>query len=134
MNKNVPEFTKMVADHMEKGFLENIIDMFKYDSDLYEILPHLISDERIVVRIGTTALVESLNEEDNENVTKAVPHLIPLLKNNSANIRGDSASLLGLIAKEDIISDLKPLLEDDNHDVRILAKEAIEEIQKRLCN
>jgi HEAT repeat protein len=131
MNNNDPEFIKMVADHMEKGYLENIIDMFKYDTALYEILPHLVSDERIVVRIGTTALIESLNEVDKENVTRAVPHLISLLKNEDPNVRGDSVSLIGLIANEDVTEEIKPLLDDDNPNVKILAEEAIVEIEKR---
>jgi HEAT repeat protein len=132
MQNSDPEFIKMVADHMEKGYLENIIDMFKYDPALYEILPHLISDERIVVRIGTTALIESLNEDDTENVTNAVPYLIQLLKHEDPNVRGDSASLLGLIANEDVTEEIKPLLDDDNPNVRLLAEEAIEEMQERL--
>jgi HEAT repeat protein len=129
---NDTEFIKMVADHMENGFLENIIDMFKYDAALYEILPHLISDERIVVRIGTTALIESLNETDKENVTRAIPHLISLLKDEDPNIRGDSVSLLGLIANVDITEEIKLLLDDDNPNVKLLAEEAIEEIRERL--
>ncbi len=119
---------------MEKGFLENIIDMFKYDTALYEILPHLISDERIVVRIGTTALIESLNEIDKENVIRAVPYLIPLLKHDDPNIRGDSVSLIGLIANENVIEEIKPLLDDDNPNVKLLAEEAIEEIKERLTS
>ncbi len=132
INNNDPEFIKMVADHMEKGYLENIIDMFKYDTALYEILPHLISDERIVVRIGTTALIESLNEDDKENVIRAVPHLIRLLKHADPNVRGDSVSLIGLIANEDVTEEISPLLDDDNPNVKMLAEEAIVDIENRL--
>lgn len=125
------DFIAMVADHMDKGFLENIIDMFKYDGTLYSILPALIKDERIAVRIGTTALMESLAEEDPENVQKAIPALLPLLSDDDPNARGDTANILGIIAREDITNALKPLLEDKNPDVRLIAEEALEDIQRR---
>ncbi len=122
----------MVADHMEQGFLENIVDMFKHDTTLYAILPHLLTDERIVVRIGATALIESLQEEDGDNVVKAVPYLLALLNHENPNVRGDSVNLVGLIATKDITGEIQPLLDDDNPNVKMLAEEAIREIQERL--
>jgi len=125
------DFIDMVADHMDKGFLENIIDMFKYDVTLYSILPNLIKDERIAVRIGTTALMESLAEQETENVQKAIPVLLPLLSDDDPNARGDTANILGIIAREDISEKLTPLLEDENPNVRLIAKEALEDVQKK---
>lgn len=52
--------TDMILDHMDKGFLENIIDMFKKDETLYPVLISMLRDERMRVRIGATALVEEL--------------------------------------------------------------------------
>jgi len=129
---NDQEFMNMVADYMEKGFLDNIIDMFKHDESLYGIIPHLLSDERLRVRLGTTALLETLNGEDGEKVQKALPHLIGLLKHPDPNVRGDSVSLIGVIARSDVTEELEPLLSDANPDVRMLAKEAIEDIKKRI--
>jgi len=135
MTENNPlhndDFIDMVADHMDKGFLENIIDMFKYDVTLYSILPNLIKDERIAVRIGTTALMESLAEQEAENVQKAIPVLLPLLFDDDPNARGDTANILGIIAREDISEKLTPLLEDENPNVRLIAKEALEDVQKK---
>jgi len=135
MTENNPlhndDFIDMVADHMDKGFLENIIDMFKYDVTLYSILPNLIKDERIAVRIGTTALMESLAEQEAENVQKAIPVLLPLLFDDDPNARGDTANILGIIAREDISEKLTPLLEDENPNVRLIAKEALEDGQKK---
>ncbi|GBD98819.1 hypothetical protein BMS3Abin07_00846 [bacterium BMS3Abin07] len=122
----------MVAGHMQNGFLENIIDMFKHDPALYSMLPHLIADERLVVRIGTTALIETLNEEDRNNVQKAVPLLMPLLLHGNPNIRGDVANILGIISDSDISGSMEPLLHDNNVHVRVIAKEAIEEIKERI--
>ena len=50
----------LIADHMENGFLENIVDMFMHDSSLYKLTGSLIQDERVRVRIGITALMEEL--------------------------------------------------------------------------
>jgi len=36
----------MIADFMQKGFLENMIDMFKHDTSLYSITGDLLRDER----------------------------------------------------------------------------------------
>ncbi len=33
----------LIADHMESGFLENIIDMFRHDKSLYPLIGELIS-------------------------------------------------------------------------------------------
>ena len=126
-----PEFIRMIADHMEKGFLENIVDMFKHDPSLFAIISDLITDERIRVRLGATALIEILNEEDRENAQEAIPSLLPLLVHREPNVRGDTAYLLGLIAGKDITEKLDLLLEDDNMNVRMIAEEAVEEIRKR---
>jgi len=125
------EFITMVADHMDNGFLENIIDMFKHDGTLYLILPDLIKDERIAVRIGTTALMETLSEEDRKHVHAAIPILLPLLQDSDPNVRGDTANILGLISGLDVIDKLVILLSDDNPNVRMIAEEAIEDIKKR---
>ena len=54
------ELKTMIADYMEKGFLENIIDMFKHDKTLYLFIGELMTDERVRVRLGMSALVETL--------------------------------------------------------------------------
>lgn len=119
----------MIADYMENGFLDNIIDMFKHDKNLYEYIGDLITDERMRVRIGVTALVETLKKEDPENVIKAIPFILPLLKNQNPVPRGDAAYLLGMIGHIDAIPSLKEIVKDEDVNVRTIAKEAIEEIE-----
>jgi HEAT repeat protein len=118
----------MLADYMENGLLDNIIDMFKHDQSLYAYIGDLIADERIRVRIGATALVESLRKEDPENVNKAIPHLLPLLKAETPVIRGDAAYLLGIIGNRDVVPFLNEIINDADTNVRIIAEEAIEDI------
>lgn len=121
----------MIADYLENGFLENIIDMFKYDKSLYAYIGDLMQDERIRVRLGVSALIETLQREDSVNVIQTIPSILPLLKNQNPMIRGDAAYLLGIIGQQDTIPFLHETMIDENTDVRIIAQEAIEEIQSK---
>ncbi len=130
-NTQQQDLKKMIADYMEAGMLDNIIDMFKYDSSLYDYIGYLLTDERMRVRIGTTALLETLSSEDPENSKKALPQVISLLKNSDPVLRGDAAYLLGTIGDEKVIPHLQELLNDENENVRIIATEAIQDIESR---
>jgi HEAT repeat protein len=128
VKKESDDLKTMLADYMENGLLDNIIDMFKHDQSLYAFVGDLITDERIRVRIGATALVESLRKEDPENIAKAVPPLLPLLKAESPVIRGDAAYLLGVIGNRDVVPFLNEIIGDADMNVRMIAREAIEDI------
>ena len=123
------EMKKMIADYMENGFLDNIVDMFKHDRSLYEFIGDLMTDERMRVRIGVTALIETLKRDDSENIPKAIPYILPLLKDKNPVIRGDAAYLLDLIGDKGAIPFLKELINDEDSNVKIIAKEAIEDIK-----
>jgi len=118
----------MIADHMENGFLENIIDMFKHDNSLYLLLGDLLGDERMRVRIGTVALVETLVEEKVEHLQSAIPAVAKLLKDSNATIRGDAAYVLGIIGHSNALPFLKEVSGDEHQMVRKTVIEAIEEI------
>lgn len=128
---NPADLVQLIADHMENGFLENIIDMFRHDSNLYQLIADLIQDERVRVRIGITALMEELKKLDAENISGAVPVLLPLLDHAEPFVRGDSANLLGIIGDRNTLSYLEKMLADENENVRLIAKEAIEEIHQQ---
>lgn len=128
---NPADLVQLIADHMENGFLENIIDMFRHDSNLYQLIADLIQDERVRVRIGITALMEELKKLDAENISGAVPVLLPLLDHAEPFVRGDSANLLGIIGDRNTLSYLEKVLADENENVRLIAKEAIEEIHQQ---
>ena len=121
----------LIADHMENGFLENIIDMFRHDSGLYPLISSLIQDERVRVRVGITALMEELKKLDTVNISGALPGLLPLLSSTEPFVRGDAANLLGIIGDNRALASLGKLLEDGNADVRLIANEAIEEIHQQ---
>jgi len=119
----------MIADYMEKGFLENIIDMFKHDKGLYPLIGELMTDERMRVRLGISALVETLAKEDRNTIAAAIPGIADLLRNENPTIRGDAAYLLGIIGQREVIPFLAEAADDDNPGVRQIVREAIEEIR-----
>lgn len=122
---------KIISDYMEKGFLENIIDMFRHDKGHYSLLGELLGDERSRVRIGVVALVETLLTEDSEYIIKAVPDIADLLNDSNPTIRGDAAYLLGIIGHSCALKSLEDVASDDNEMVRETVREAIEEINNR---
>ena len=119
---------KLIAEHMENGFLENIIDMFKHDRGLYSIVPDLMSDERSRVRIGTVALIESLKDTHVDEVSALVKDIAGLLKNENPAVRADTAYLLGVIGHEDAVEYLKDALDEKVEPVRQVIVETIEEL------
>ena len=127
---NPADLVQLIADHMENGFLENIIDMFRHDNSLYKLIAGLIQDERVRVRIGITALMEELKKLDPENISGAIANLLPLLDHAEPFVRGDSANLLGIIGDRNTLSYLEKMLADENENVRLIAKEAIEEMHQ----
>jgi len=122
---------KLIADYMENGFLDNIVDMFTHDKNLYPVIGELLADERSRVRLGTVALVEILIEKEKDNIVKAIPGIAQVLKNPNPTIRGDAAYLLGIIGHNDSIPFLTEALNDENELVRQTVKESLEEIKKK---
>jgi HEAT repeat protein len=125
------DMQKMLADYMENGLLDNIIDMFKYDKTLYGYIPGLMMDERLRVRIGTIALLEALENEDAENRGEAIHYLIPLLQNDNQLVRGDAAYILGLIGSMETVPFLEAILDSQDPNVRTIVQEAIQDIRSR---
>ncbi|MGO9611543.1 MAG: HEAT repeat domain-containing protein [Dissulfurispiraceae bacterium] len=126
------ELKAMILDYMEKGFLDNIIDMFKHDEGLYPFIIDMIRDERVRVRLGGTALVEELSRLKQRTLVHLIPILASHLTDKNPTIRGDSANLLGIIRHKDALPFLVSAQEDENANVREIVKEAIDEIESPL--
>jgi HEAT repeat protein len=131
LNIGPPDMRRMIADYMEKGYLENIIDMFKHDENMYAYVGDLIKDERLIVRIGVSALLDTLKEEDAKHISKAIPYILPLLKDANPVVRSDAVYFLGMIGGRDVLSFLIETANDRDENVRVIAKEAIEEIEAK---
>lgn len=118
----------MVLDYMEKGFLENIIDMFRRDETLYPLIIDMITDDRLRVRLGATALVEELARERPAPLVRLIPGIAALLKDANPTVRGDGANLLDIIGHRDALPFLAEAAEDSDRTVREIAQEAIAKI------
>lgn len=123
------ELRGMVLDYMEKGFLENIIDMFTHDETLFPLVVDMIRDERMRVRLGATALVEELAPKKQQPFVKLIPDIGALLKSPNPVVRGDGAHILGLIKHRDALPYLLAAREDADRNVREIVVDAIEEIK-----
>lgn len=115
----------MLIEYMGKGFLENIIAMFKQDGSLYRFIADMLGDENLRVRLGATALVEELAGDHGEELKAAVPGIIELLKHENPTIRGDAASVLGTIKDPSSAEALRACLHDSHPGVREVAHDAL---------
>jgi HEAT repeat protein len=117
-----------IASFLEDGLLENLVILFRSEPSLYPLLAELLSDERMGVRLGTSALVESLAEEDPGGSGRAVEAFLPLLAHENPVVRGDAAYLLGILGRREALDGLRALGADENADVRDAVDEALERI------
>ena len=119
------ELKTMVLNYMEKGFLENIIDMFKHDESLFPLIIDMIKDERVRVRLGATALAEEFAKQKPEPLILLIPDIAGLLEDENPTIRGDAANLLEIINHKDALPFLLSAENDADSNVRKIVKEAI---------
>ncbi len=122
------EMKTMLIDYMGKGFLDNIIALFRQDPEVYRHIADMLGDDNIRVRLGVTALVEELAREQRRELQSAVPGVVALLKHENPTIRGDAASVLGIIKDKGSAGALRECLEDSHPGVREAARDALEEI------
>jgi HEAT repeat protein len=122
------EMRAMLIEYMGKGFLDNIIAMFRQDRSLYRFVADMLGDEQVRVRLGATALVEELVGEQREGLNAAVPGLIALLKHENPTIRGDVLSVLGIIKARTARAAVEDCLTDVHAGVREAAQEALDAI------
>lgn len=121
---------KMLRDHMENGFLENIVDMFRHDPALWGAVPEMISDERSRVRIGTIALMETLREEQKTEALKTLPLVALKLHHKEPTIRGDVVYLLSVLGLPEAAPFLEAaLIEEKNPAVRAEMEETLTELK-----
>jgi HEAT repeat protein len=123
------ELHALLIEYMGKGFLENIIALMKQDPPTARFIPAMLSSEALVVRLGTTALVEELAKGHQHILSAAVPGLLELLNDANATVRGDAANALGIIGDRSAVGRLRVLEEDANPVVREIAREAVQEIE-----
>jgi HEAT repeat protein len=125
---NDSEMQSMLIDYMGRGFLENIVALFRQDASLYRFIAGMLGDDNLRVRLGATALVEELARESREELESAVPGIISLLGHDNPTIRGDAVFVLGIIGGREAYEALQTCLQDGHAGVREAAREALEEM------
>ncbi len=116
---------QVIRDFLEMGHADNIIAMFKEDSNLFAWTGELLRDERFVVRLGMVLVFEELAAIDHKEIRLAIPALAPLLEAGvPAYIRGEAVTILGIIGTIKALRLLGPLQNDPDPQVR----EIIEDI------
>jgi len=125
---NDDEMKAMLVEYMGRGFLDNIAALFRQEPSLCRLIPDLLGQESLHVRLGTVALVEELVTSHGEAVRAAVPGLVELLKHENPTIRGDAASVLGTIGDPSAITGLEAGMTDAHPGVREAVQDALSEI------
>jgi len=119
------ELIKIIADFIEMGHIENIVAMFKQEKEYYQYTGDLIRDERYMVRIGMAVLFEQLAEIRRNDLSLAIPSLMPVLDEKTPYMRGDAATLLGIIGTEEAIKHIHRLINDPDPQVQEIVKDIL---------
>jgi HEAT repeat protein len=127
MNKKIDyDILQVIGDFLELGHVENIVAMFKQDKSLYNLSGDLLRDERFAVRLGTAVLFEELHLIQPQNIPLAIPSLLPLLQEQNPLLRGEAATILGIIDTNDAREPLAGLLNDPDSQVREIVTDILQ--------
>ena len=92
--------------------------MFKQDTSLYNLAGDLLRDKRYAVRLGVAVLFEELAMVRPEEVSLAIPSLLPFLEEQDPFLRGEAATILGIIGSRAALRHLSKLGNDRDPQVR----------------
>lgn len=115
----------VIADFLAMGHVENIVAMFRQDQRLFDWTGHLLTDNRLSVRLGVSVLFEHLVGLCPEKMPLAVPSLARQLDHPTDWVRGEAASVLAIIGSEEALSLVHPLLNDPSPQVREVAHDIL---------
>jgi len=119
------EIIKTIADFIEMGHIENIVAMFKQEREYYQFSGELIKDERFIVRMGMAVLFEQLADTQKNDLPLAIPSLIRVLDEKTPYMRGDAATLLGIIGTDEAKKHVRFLLNDSDPQVQEIANDIL---------
>jgi HEAT repeat protein len=120
------ELLEVIADFLDMGHVDNIIAMFRQDPRYYSWTGRLLTDERFAVRLGVSVLFEHLKALSPNQLPLAIPSLSEQLTHPVDWVRGEAASVLGIIATEEALALLHPLLNDASPQVVEIVHDILE--------
>jgi hypothetical protein len=125
------DLLKVIGDFLELGHVENIVAMFRQDTSLYNLAGSLIRDERFAVRLGAAVLFEELAVVQPNEISLAIPSLVPLLQGKNPLLRGEAATILGIIGSPAALQHLLPLKDDPDPQVREIITDIINQEREK---
>jgi len=116
---------------LSTGKIDQAIRLIKNDADAINAMLALFSnpETQLNTRIGISAIMEHFAGSD--VLHGIVDKLGELSRHDEARIRGDSAHYLGLTGSRNAVSYLQQLINDTDRDVRAVAAESLELLDKR---
>jgi hypothetical protein len=125
-NYNI-DILQVIGDFLELGHVKNIVAMFKQDRNLYKLTGDLLRDERFTVRLGVAVLFEELAVIHPKETPLAIPSLLPLLQEQNSILRGEAATILGIIDSRDAKKHLVKLKDDPDPQVREIVADIMQQ-------
>jgi HEAT repeat protein len=92
---------------------------------LYNLTGDLLRDERFIVRLGIAVLFEELAVIRPSDISLAIPSLLPLLQDQNPILRGEAATILGIIDSKAALKQLVNLKDDPDFQVREIVSDII---------
>ena len=119
------ELLKVMADFLEMGHVENIVEMFKQDCRYYQWVGQLLTDERFAVRLGVSVLFEYLIEERPGDVELALPSLADVLEHETPWVRGEAISVLSIIGTPQAMAIIQTMRKDPDPQVAAVVQDIL---------
>ena len=120
------ELFKVVADFLEMGHVENIVEMFKQEPRYYQWTGKLLTDERFAVRLGVSVLFEYLVAERPDEVEAAVASLVEVLTHEMEWVRGEAVSVLSIIGSEEALSHIRTMTNDPSPQISAMVEDILQ--------
>lgn len=115
---------------LERGKLLKAIEWLEQGKAALKDVIHLMADPdaRMNVRVGVGAILEHF--EASQAIQAIVPDLVSLLEESDQAIRTDACHYLSLTHSIDAIEPLQKMLNDDDEQVREVARESLAELDQ----
>jgi len=114
-----------LAELIENQRLDEAVGLARTDPHCLELAAGMLGDLEtpMGVRIGIGAMLEELAES--QELGPALPGLRELLHAAEPQVRADAAYYLGLSRQAEVLEWIRPLLDDEDAEVREIAAEAL---------
>lgn len=124
------DLLQVISDFLEMGHVENIVAMYRQDTGLYALAGELVRDERFAVRLGAAVLFEELAVVQPNATPLAIPSLLPLLQEENPLLRGEAATILGIIGTPAALQHLLRFQDDPDPGVREIITDILRDMKE----